>query len=122
MDSQDNSQVGKWGEETAVTYLESHGYSILERNWRNHHQEIDVIAQKGGTIVIVEVKTRTTTFISPVEAVNKQKQKLLFSAANSYVRQKNLDYEIRFDIVSIVAVNGSVDIEHIENAFYPKIH
>ncbi len=122
MDSQDNSQVGKWGEETAVAYLESHGYSILERNWRNNHQEVDIIAQEGDTVVIVEVKTRTTTFISPVEAVNKQKQKLLFSAANSYVRQKNLDCEIRFDIVSIVAVNGSVDIEHIENAFYPKIH
>ena len=82
---------------------------------------MDIIAQKDGVIVIVEVKTRTTTFQNPTVAVDKQKQKFLISAANRYVQMKKLDADVRFDIVSIVAVNGNVTIEHIENAFYPRL-
>lgn len=113
--------VGSWGEETAKKHLESKGYIILEQNWRCSHKEVDLIAKINNTIVFVEVKTRTSSFRSPVEAVDRQKQKLLISAANYYVKQKNLDCDIRFDIVSIVVTNGNVDLEHIENAFYPRV-
>ena len=105
----------------AREYLESKFYEILETNWHCSHREIDIIAQKDGVIVIVEVKTRTTTFQNPTVAVDKQKQKFLISAANRYVQMKKLDADVRFDIVSIVAVNGNVTIEHIENAFYPRL-
>ncbi|MBR3980799.1 MAG: YraN family protein [Bacteroidales bacterium] len=115
------NQVGSWGETKAREYLESKSYEILETNWHCSHREIDIIAQKDGVIVIVEVKTRTTTFQNPTVAVDKQKQKFLISAANRYVQMKKLDADVRFDIVSIVAVNGNVTIEHIENAFYPRL-
>lgn len=113
--------VGSWGEETARKFLESKGYTILEQNWRCLHKEVDIIAKLQNTIVFAEVKTRTSKFRSPIDAVDRQKQKLLISAANYYVRQKNLDCDIRFDIISIVVSNGSVDLEHIENAFYPRV-
>ncbi len=42
-----NHQTGKAGENAAVLFLENHGYQILERNWRHHHLELDIIAAKG---------------------------------------------------------------------------
>lgn len=121
MEFQDTKQVGSWGERLAQKFLEENGYTILETNWRSFHKEVDIIAQKGSTIVFVEVKTRTTTFINPAEAVNRQKQQFLLSAANSYIKYKRIDGDVRFDIVSIVARNGNYTLEHIENAFYPRI-
>jgi putative endonuclease len=114
---QKNSQnYGAWGEEEAVAYLKRNGYSILERNWRYKHLEIDIIAKKGETLVIVEVKSRKNdTFGEPEIFVNKRKQQFLITAANSYVLERDLDYEVRFDIV---ALTGS-EVKHIEDAFYP---
>ena len=54
----DHNDLGKLGEELAVNYLTGKGYEILERNWRNIHKEIDIIAKDGKFLVIVEVKTR----------------------------------------------------------------
>ena len=53
-----HNDLGKMGEDLAVQYLTDKGYEILERNWRNKHKEIDIIAKDGETLVIVEVKTR----------------------------------------------------------------
>jgi putative endonuclease len=117
----EHNDTGKKGEDIAVEYLKKEGYRILERNWHNSHQEIDVIASKGGELVIVEVKCRTGT--PPVEsssAVNRTKQNLLIRAANAYICQKNLDMETRFDIIA-VSLNREVKVEHITNAFYPQM-
>lgn len=121
MEFKDKADVGSWGEQQARDYLVKKGYCILETNWHDSHREIDIIASQGDEIVIVEVKTRTSTFLNPADAVNKQKQKLLIAAANYYVRKNNIDKNVRFDIISIVAVNGEIHIEHIENAFYPLL-
>lgn len=121
MNSQEKGNVGVWGEGIAKQYLEGQGFSILETNWHSSHREVDIIAQKDSIVVFVEVKTRTTTFMRPIDAVHKQKQKLLMAAANNYVRMKNLDCDIRFDIVSIVVRNGDYTLDHIENAFYARI-
>ena len=53
-----HNELGKKGEEIAAQYLSEKGYEILERNWRNRHKEIDIIAKDGNELVIVEVKTR----------------------------------------------------------------
>jgi len=111
---------GKQGEEIAVKYLTDKGYEILERNWRNRHKEIDIIAKDGDELVIVEVKCRkSSNYGDPNLAVNKQKQRLLVAAANAYIFKNNLDVDTRFDIVSIVFDNGAPQIEHIEDAFLP---
>ena len=111
---------GKQGEEIAVNYVIEKGYEILERNWRNRHKEIDIIAKDGKELVIVEVKTRkSNNYGEPDLAVNKQKQRLLISAANAYIFRNNMDINTRFDIISIVFNNEKPVIDHIEDAFLP---
>ena len=117
----DHNDLGKMGEELAVNYLIGKGYEILERNWRNKHKEIDIVAKDGGTLVIVEVKTRQSDgFGEPDMAVTRQKQRCLVYAANAYVFSKRLDLDIRFDIISIVFNQGNPKIDHIEDAFLPR--
>ena len=117
----EHNETGKTGEAIAVNYLQEKGFQILEQNWHNHHQEIDIIATKGNELVIVEVKSRTgTPLVEPYAAVNRNKQNLLIKAANAYIQRKNLDMETRFDIISIT-MGKEVSIDHIENAFYPRV-
>ena len=117
----DHNETGKKGESIAVEYLQEKGYTIIEKNWHNHHQEIDIIATKGNELVIVEVKCRKgDPLIEPHAAVNYSKQNLLIKATNAYIQRKNIDMETRFDIISITIGNETI-IEHIENAFYPRV-
>ena len=116
----EHNDFGKLGEEIAANYLEGKGYEIVERNWRNTHKEIDIIAKDGETLVIVEVKTRQTDeYGNPDIAVTKKKQRLLIAAANAYLFKNKLDVETRFDIISIIFKDGEPVIEHIEDAFLP---
>ena len=115
-----HNDFGKLGEELAVNYLIGKGYEILERNWRNIHKEIDIVAKDGQYLVIVEVKTRQTDeYGDPDIAVTRKKQRMLISAANSYIFRNHLEMETRFDIISIIFRNGEPVIEHIEDAFLP---
>ena len=116
-------ELGKKGEEIAAGFLKGKGYQILERNWRTGRDEIDIIATDKNTLVIVEVKTRSTDYFGePEEAVTDRKQEFLIRAAEEYVNQNELDLEIRFDIVSIIIQPGKQTIRHIEEAFYPTIN
>jgi len=113
-------QLGKDGEEIAAQYLLKNGYDILHRNWRFGKFEIDIVAKKGNTLSIVEVKTRTGDYFGePEEGVTKAKEKFLATAADHYIQSKNLDVEVRYDIVSIVFFNGKHELKMIEDAFYP---
>ena len=111
-------ELGKIGEELAVEYLTDKGYQILERNWHSGHKEIDIIALDDTTLVVVEVKTRKSDdYGEPDIAVGIAKQKMLIWAADAYVRYKNLDMDVRFDIISIVISDAEPEIEHIEDTF-----
>lgn len=108
------------GEKLAVQHLKEKGYDILHTNWRNGKAEADIIAEKGGIIIFVEVKTRATDYFgSPAEAVQKQKQKMMVKAAEAYLEINSIDKEVRYDVVSIVLNDNQTTIEHIEEAFYP---
>lgn len=112
--------LGKLGEDLAVNFLHEKGYSILHRNWHYGHKEIDIIAMDNQMLVIVEVKTRATSFWEePKEAVRRRKQKRIIDAADAYVQSLSINAEVRFDIVSVVISGKSPIIEHIEDAFYP---
>lgn len=115
-------EIGNEAENLAVTHLSEHGYQILERNWHFQHMELDIIAQKTGVLVIVEVKSRSGNYVvEPQAAVNREKQRLIIAATNAYIKQKNLDLEVRFDIISIVFYKSGNKLDHIENAFYPRV-
>ena len=53
-----HNEFGRISEDRAVAYLMARGYTIRDRNWRLGHKEIDIVAQKNGVLVIVEVKAR----------------------------------------------------------------
>ena len=117
----DHIETGKQGEAIAVEYLQNKGYRVIEQNWHNHHQEIDIIATMRNELVIVEVKCRTgMPLVEPYAAVNRNKQNLLIKAANAYIQRKNINMDTRFDIISIT-LGKEVNIDHIENAFYPRV-
>jgi len=115
-------EFGKKGEEIAVNHLQSKGYEILERNWRFSSNEIDIIAKKDDTLIVVEVKTRkSSVFGEPEVFVTRQKQRNLIKAANVYINYNNIEMETRFDIIGIIMSNSKTQIHHIEDAFYPMI-
>uniref|UniRef100_UPI002623BA0E YraN family protein n=1 Tax=uncultured Chryseobacterium sp. TaxID=259322 RepID=UPI002623BA0E len=79
----------------------------------------DIIAEKEETIVIIEVKARSTdVFILPQEAVTKTKIRSIVSAANHFLEESNTQNEVRFDIISVLPdEKGILKIEHITDAF-----
>jgi putative endonuclease len=114
----EHNDLGQKGELLAAQYLSEKNYEILETNWRFLNLEADIIALKDKTLVVAEVKTRkSVVFGEPEVFVNKQKQKNLLKAANEYVQRYKLDFEVRFDIVSVIIANGKTQINHIEDAF-----
>lgn len=118
-----HNELGSHGEEIAVRYLQERSYAILERNWRCGRLEVDIIARIGDQMVIAEVKTRTDGFIESLgKAVNKRKQDLLIRAANAYIAIKNLDLDVRFDIIAVIFEGRTkFQVQHIENAFFPAV-
>ncbi len=96
--------IGKTGETIAAKYLSSLGYRILERNWHILTGEIDIICQKGNTIVFVEVKTRIGTLHGePWEAVTPRKRAKLVKLGSVYVLKKKLQtYKLTVHVVSVV--------------------
>lgn len=118
----DHLETGMKGEEIAVKYLKEKSYTILETNWRFAGNEIDIIAKQGDFMVVVEVKTRTgKPLLEPEEAVNINKQRALIKAANAYIKFKNVVLETRFDIIGIVMQGNDYHINHIVDAFYPRL-
>ena len=115
-------ETGKKGEELAAEYLLHKGYKILHKNWRNRQYEIDLVARDGDNLVVVEVKTRhSPSLVEPEFAVDKQKQKLLVRAANSYVLKHGINLNTRFDIIAITIHEEQAHIHHIPDAFYPTM-
>ncbi len=115
----EHNDLGKLGEEISVDYLQKNGYQILETNWIFQKAEVDIFAKKDNTLVVVEVKTRSSVdFGLPQDFVKPSKIKLLVKATNEYIIQKNLDCEIRFDIIAISKEGKIFNIEHITDAFY----
>ncbi|NOR27085.1 MAG: YraN family protein [Lutibacter sp.] len=113
-----HNDLGKKGEELAVDFLQKNKYKILDCNWRYKKAEVDIIALKNNTLVVIEVKTRSSNYFgNPQDFVNPKKIKLLVEAINEYVTSKDLDVEVRFDIIAILKNKNTFEIEHLEDAF-----
>lgn len=113
-------ETGKIGEEQALAFLKSKGYMILERNWRYKKLEIDIIASDGEFLAIIEVKTRKNdVFGAPEVFVDRSKQKKVIRATHEYIKEKEIEKEVRFDIISVNNATGH--IEHIQRAYYPDL-
>ncbi len=118
--SNSRQSLGHWGETCAVEYLQDHGYSIVERNVRTAHGEIDIIASKGQALIFTEVKTRRShSFAYPEDSVTLRKQAHLLSAAAEYLaRHPDSPDTWQFDVIAVEGrPGGKVQIEHFENVF-----
>ena len=107
-----HNELGKWGEDTAADYLQCNGYTIVERDWKSGHRDLDIIAQdEDGTFVFVEVKTRRNRlFGDPEEAVDYRKLRSLQMAINHYIKYRHINGDSRLDIITV-----EPEIEHIKD-------
>lgn len=105
------------GEEIACRFLKNKGYAIIDRNFYSRHGELDIVARKGSTLVIVEVKTRKNDFdLYACQAVTFKKIRNIKRAACDYLQNhffKSLDY--RFDVIECYWQTR--EIRHIVDAF-----
>jgi putative endonuclease len=115
-------KLGKEGEEYAQEYVKALGYKVLHTNWRYGKKELDIVTLKDETLVVFEVKTRVGNYWEePKDAVRMRKQKNIIEAADAYVIDFDLHYEVQFDIISLVHNGKGFELEHIPDAFYPTL-
>lgn len=114
----EHNDLGKLGEDFAAKYLLEKGYKILDRNWIYQKKELDIVALKNNLLVVVEVKSRSTDYFEhPADAITLSKIKFLVRATQGYVDSKEIEQEVRFDVISVIKRDSKFVIEHIEDAF-----
>ncbi len=117
-----HNELRKEGETEAAEYLISKGYTIRHRNWRSGKRELDIVAQKDGELVIVEVKTRRSDeFGRPEEAITDRKIRNIIISTDAYIQRFEIDLPVRFDVITVTGTEPPFQIEHIEDAFLPPI-
>lgn len=111
--------VGQEWETLAEKHLKAAGYKILVRNFRTKVGEIDFVAQDGSVLCFVEVKGRhSLRFGRPEEAVNAEKQRRIFRAAQAYLQRERLEEApCRFDVVAILDEGARPGVTILRDAF-----
>jgi putative endonuclease len=117
-------ETGRLGEDAAAAYLTAAGYRILSRNWRCKAGELDIAAEHNGTLVIVEVRTRTlgssTAFGTAVESIDSRKAYKVRVVAEAYMQFNKLyNIPVRCDAVTVIlAPDGTAaDIKQLQGVF-----
>lgn len=114
--------LGKWGEGRVADDLRTKGWKILHMNYRCRFGELDIVAEKGGTLAFVEVKLRKSGRFAPARAfVTEEKQRKLRLAAEYYLMEHPTALQPRFDVAEVYAPAGTQtekpELSYIENAF-----
>ncbi|MEU0570049.1 YraN family protein [Nonomuraea sp. NPDC005983] len=112
------NELGKHGEQLAVDYLEAEGLHIIERNWRCRHGEIDIIAEDGANLVVVEVKTRSSrSHGTALESVRPAKlARLRMLAATWLAGQPRTFATVRVDVIALERFAGDFALRHVRGA------
>ncbi|MCG9898620.1 MAG: YraN family protein [Sediminibacterium sp.] len=115
-----NKDTGKQGEEIAIAHLLQNGFSIAEKNWRWKRKEADIIAIKGNTIHLVEVKTRNQlTSGLPEESITQTKMNHLIELAEAYWQLHPAFTAIQIDVIAIILHKGSLhELKVFEDVFF----
>lgn len=113
-----NQRLGTYGEDTAAAYLVSHGYQIIDRNWRCAAGEVDIVAKaSGGPICLVEVKTRSTfAYGHPAESITRAKIARMRQVADYWRREKGGPHPVRLDLICVDASGATPQVWHLEGA------
>lgn len=118
-DTGQEGAIGRHAEDLVCRFLAREGHTILERNWRSGHLEIDIITMDRNGIHFVEVKSRRTPGqADPAENVNAVKQRRIVAAAKGYIRRMaDRDTEFFFDVATV-----TFDGRHTEIRYYPQAY
>ena len=111
--------LGELGELVAARWLCRRGWRIVQRRFRSGRRDIDLVAEREGTIAFVEVKARRSGgFGGPVEAVGWKKQRELGRSAAVWIDRHGREGECyRFDVIGVLLAGETVRVRHVENAF-----
>ncbi len=113
-------EQGRTAEAQACRYLQQQGLTLLEKNYRCHQGEIDLVMSDGDSTVFIEVRyRRSNRYGSGAESVNLRKQQKLIAAAQSYLQQHRplANKPARFDVISMHQDKQSPHIDWIRDAF-----
>ena len=120
MDDQERKAIGLLGEELALAHLLAHGLQLIKRNYRCKLGEIDLVMLDSATLVLVEVRYRTTNdYGGAAASITWEKQRKLTKAAE-HLLMKNPELRrcpARFDVVAITMAASEPRIEWIKSAF-----
>lgn len=115
-------ELGEIAEGMAQQYVSKLGYKIKATNWYHGHLEVDIIAQDGNELVIIEVKARSgLRYEHPSEAVTNAKMKRIVEAADAYIIEHEIELETRFDVITVIFFKQGHELEHFKDAFYPTL-
>lgn len=117
-------KLGRRGEDIACSYLEGIGHTILERNWRTGHLEIDIISTDADGMHFVEVKTRQKNIQAPPQDnVGTLKQQRIVKAALAYLNttkgRPHRNMECFFDVAAVTFDNEGTHVDWIPQAYIP---
>ncbi|MBS4751333.1 YraN family protein [Nocardioides sp. zg-ZUI104] len=114
--AQARQAIGAYGEEVAARHLLGLGLAVLERNWRCDEGEIDIVLRDGATLVVCEVKTRTSLVAgTPHEAITPTKLDRLRRLGERWARERAVRPDgIRIDLVAVMRpARGPAQVEHV---------
>ena len=111
-----NTAFGRMGEDRACLYLEEKGMTLVTRNFRCKHGEIDLIMKDGSVFVFIEVKTRRSRLYG--EPIVYKQRHIRYTAEVFLLARHLSDIRIRFDVVEVMMAPGrAVRLRHTKNAF-----
>ena len=105
----------------AVTFLQNHGYEIIQRNFRAGQNEIDIVAKDKNDLVIVEVKSiRNPDYGSAEFRISVKKQRSVIKATYAYLdkHREFTDMGVRFDVICVNLEKYPADVAHYKGAFW----
>lgn len=119
-------EIGKRGEDAVCQYLTERGHTILDRNWRFGHLELDIISLASDGVHFVEVKSRVAPVMaSPEENVRADKKFRVAKAANAYLRKSGAllaEEQAWLDVATVVFDGGASNVEYFPAAFVPVFY
>ncbi len=123
--ARDRLWLGRYGERVAADWLRAHQCKILAKNYRNRRRgrrtgEVDIVARERRVLLFVEVKTRhEASPIRPLDAVDKDKQRLIERGANDWLRRLGTrDLPWRFDVIEVYVAEGKPPrVNRVRDAF-----
>ncbi|HEX6263586.1 MAG TPA: YraN family protein [Actinomycetota bacterium] len=106
------------GERAAWGWYWERGYRLVARNWRSRVGELDLVVERGGTLVFCEVKARASALAGPFDAVTPAKQRKVRAVAEAFLLATGTGPQAcRFDVASVVLGRRGARVHVFEDAF-----